>query len=43
VTGKALMVKPLSYQINEEASRFTPVAPGLRYRDAIQLLKQSAP
>ena len=43
VTGNALMVKPLSYQINEEASRFSPVAPGLRYKDAIQLLKQSAP
>jgi hypothetical protein len=43
VTGKALMVKPLSFQINEEANHFTPVSPGLRYRDAIQLLKQSAP
>jgi hypothetical protein len=43
VTGNALMVKPLSFQINEEASRFSPVAPGLRYKDAIQLLKQSAP
>jgi hypothetical protein len=43
VTGKALMVKPLSFQINEDASHFTPVSPGLRYTDAIQLLKQSAP
>jgi hypothetical protein len=43
VTGKALLVKPLSFQINEEASRFAPVSPGLRYRDAIQLLRQSAP
>jgi hypothetical protein len=43
VTGKALMVKPLSFQINEEASGFAPVAAGLRYRDAIQLLKQSVP
>jgi len=43
VTGKALMVKPLSFQINEEASGFSPVQPGLRYRDAIQLLKQYAP
>jgi hypothetical protein len=43
VTGNALMVKPLSFQINEEANHFTPVSPGLRYRDAIQLLKQSAP
>jgi hypothetical protein len=37
------MVKPLSFQINEEASHFSPVQPGLRYRDAIQILKQSAP
>jgi hypothetical protein len=43
VTGKALMVKPLSFQITEEASYFSPVSPGLRYRDAIQLLKQSGP
>jgi hypothetical protein len=43
VTGKALMVKSLSFQINEEASGFAPVAPGLRYRDAIQLLKQTGP
>ena len=43
VTGKALMVKPLSYQISEEASGFAPVAPGLRYREAIQLLKQAGP
>jgi hypothetical protein len=43
VTGKALMVKPLSYQISEEASGFAPVAPGLRYRDAIQMLKQASP
>jgi hypothetical protein len=43
VTGKALMVKPLSFQIDEEANHFAPVSPGLRYTDAIQLLKQSAP
>jgi hypothetical protein len=43
VTGNALMVKPLSFQIDEEANHFAPVSPGLRYRDAIQLLKQSAP
>jgi hypothetical protein len=43
VTGKALMVKPLSFQISEEANHFAPVAPGLRYRDAIQLLKQTEP
>jgi hypothetical protein len=43
VTGNALMVKPLSFQIDEEANHFTPVSSGLRYRDAIQLLKQSGP
>jgi hypothetical protein len=43
VTGKALMVKPLSYQITEEASHFVPVPTGLRYRDAILLLKESGP
>lgn len=43
VTGKALMVKPLSFQINEETSHFAPVAPGLKYRDAIQLLKKTGP
>jgi hypothetical protein len=43
VTGKALMVKPLSFQISEEASGFAQVAPGLRYRDAIQMLKQAGP
>jgi hypothetical protein len=43
VTGNALMVKPLSFQISEEASGFAQVAPGLRYRDAIQMLKQAGP
>ena len=43
VTGKALMVKPLSFQINEEASGFAQVPAGLKYREAIQLLKQSEP
>ena len=43
VTGKALMVKPLSFQISEGASQFAPVAAGLRYREAIQMLKQSGP
>jgi hypothetical protein len=41
VTGKALMVKTLSFQISEEANGFAQVAPGLRYRDAIQILKAS--
>ena len=43
VTGKALMVKPLSFQITEEASGFAQVAPGLRYREAIPMLKQAGP
>ena len=43
VTGKALMVKPLSFQINEEVSGFAQVPVGLRYRDAIQMLKQAGP
>jgi hypothetical protein len=43
VTGKALMVKPLSFQINEEASGFAQVPAGLKYREAIQLLKQAGP
>jgi hypothetical protein len=41
VNGKALLVKSFSYQVNEEASHFSPVAPGLHYRDAISLLKKS--
>lgn len=43
VNGKALMVRPFSYQINEVASRFTPVGRSLHYRDAISLLKQYEP
>ncbi len=43
VTGKALMVKTLSFQIHEEASLFSTVPAGLKYRDAIQMLKQSGP
>jgi hypothetical protein len=43
VTGKALMLKSLSYQITENASHFSPVAPNLSYRDAIQLLKKYDP
>ncbi len=43
VTGKALMVKPLSFQINEEASGFAQVPAGLNYREAIQMLKQAGP
>jgi hypothetical protein len=43
VTGKALMMKSLSFQITEEASQFSHVQSGLRYRDAIRLLKQTVP
>jgi hypothetical protein len=43
VNGKALMVKSLSFQITEEASHFAHVAPGLHYRDAINLLKKYSP
>jgi hypothetical protein len=40
VTGKALLVKSFSYQVNESGSHYSPVAPGLHYRDAIDLLKK---
>jgi hypothetical protein len=40
VNGKALLVRSFSYQVNEEGSNFAPVAPGLHYRDAINLLKK---
>jgi hypothetical protein len=43
VTGKALLLKSLSFQITEDASHFSPVAPNLSYRDAIQLLKKYDP
>ena len=43
VTGKALMVKSLNFQIDEEASGFAQVPAGLHYRDAIQMLKQAGP
>jgi hypothetical protein len=43
VTGKALMLKSLSFQITEEASGFAQVPTGLHYRDAIQMLKQAGP
>ncbi len=43
VTGKILMVRSFSYQVDEEGGRFTPVALNLRYRDAIDLLKKLDP
>lgn len=44
LTGKALLVKSLSYHITEEMSRFSPVPADLDYRKAIQmLLAEQAP
>jgi hypothetical protein len=40
LTGRALMVKALNIQIDEETSHYSPVAPGIGYRDAIQMLKR---
>lgn len=40
LTGRALMVKPISIQMDEVASGFAPVTPGLEYREAIRMLKQ---
>ncbi|MDP9049429.1 MAG: hypothetical protein M3O31_01720 [Acidobacteriota bacterium] len=40
VTGKALLVKSFSYQVYEQASHYSPVAPGMHYRDAIDVLKK---
>jgi hypothetical protein len=39
LAGKALMVKSVSIQIDELASGFAPVPPGLGYREAIAMLK----
>jgi hypothetical protein len=43
VTGKILMVKSFSNQVTQEMYRYSPVAPGLNYRDAIQILKKYDP
>lgn len=43
LTGKALMVKPLSYHINEELADFAPVAPGTDYHQAIKMLEAAQP
>ncbi|MGC2638334.1 MAG: hypothetical protein WA294_14215 [Acidobacteriaceae bacterium] len=43
LTGKALMVKPLSYHINEELSHFAPVPPNTDYHKAIRILEASQP
>ncbi len=39
--GKALMLKSLNIQLTEQASHFSLVPPGVDYRKAIQLLKNS--
>jgi hypothetical protein len=41
MTGKALMVKSLSFHITEETSDFSLVPPDVDYRKAIQLLEKS--
>ena len=40
--GKAMMVKSLSIQLTEQASHFSPVAAGVDYRKAIEILKDSS-
>ncbi len=42
LTGKALMIKPLSFQTTEDASQFEPVGSNLGYQKAVRLL-QSLP
>jgi len=39
VTGKALLVKNLSFKVTEETSGFAPVPPDIGYREGIELLK----
>ncbi|HEX3659921.1 MAG TPA: hypothetical protein VHU89_00720 [Acidobacteriaceae bacterium] len=43
LTGKALLVKSLSFRITEEMSRFSPVPADLDYRRAIQMLLAEQP
>ena len=43
LTGKALLVKTLSFRITEEMSRFSPVPADLDYRKAIQMLLAEQP
>jgi hypothetical protein len=40
VTGKVFLVKSMSYQMTQEASHFSPVAPGIGYVAAIEMLKR---
>jgi hypothetical protein len=41
VTGKALLVRTLNFNVVERASHYIQVTPNLSYRDAIKLLKSS--
>ncbi|HEX3985402.1 MAG TPA: hypothetical protein VHX13_02235 [Acidobacteriaceae bacterium] len=43
LTGKALLVKSLTFRITEEMSRFSPVPADLDYRKAIQMLLAEQP
>lgn len=43
LTGKALMVKPLSYRINEELSHFAPAPAATDYHKAIRILESTQP
>lgn len=43
LTGRALLVKALNIQIEEVASGFRKVKPGLGYREAIEMLKHEGP
>jgi hypothetical protein len=42
-TGRALMVKSLSYRINEEMGEYEPVPAGMDYHKAIKALKAGQP
>lgn len=42
LTGKALMVKSLSFRMTEEMAHFSPVPPDLDYHRAIQMLESEA-
>jgi hypothetical protein len=40
MTGRALLVKSLDIELDEETSGYTPVAAGMGYREAIDMLKK---
>ena len=42
LTGKALLIKPLSFQTTEDASHFEPVPPEMGYQGAIKMLLSSS-